>query len=212
MPIAFRPDLDSPKMSSGPPSATGSTSTVNVVQTLTNAHSYDEPSPTATPSPVPRETSTPTPFAVTPVTPNLTPPEVSSNSSQTTSTSSQPPKTHPANVQVNTRRANNAPTQPRWYIFLQSIGLKILTQLRFSCFHGLLPSTEPLKVVESPSRPTAVIRTGAHILPIIITAFIITFNAKGLLNGPEPSKSGEFALQIAAKIHVCSLNSYVCCF
>lgn len=61
---------------------------------------------------------------------------------------------------------------------------------------------EERKVLVSKSRYIAIARLGAHILPILITSFIIVFNAVGVLNGPDINSISRLSLQLASKVHV----------
>jgi hypothetical protein len=86
--------------------------------------------------------------------------------------------------------------------FLQSIGLKPLTELGFWKSRDEKP-----KVIVSDSRGMALARAGVHIFPITMTLSIFLLNKMNILNGPQFTGGGLFALQLVAKLHV-SLKAF----
>lgn len=96
------------------------------------------------------------------------------------------------------RPSNESPS----HTFLRSVGLKVLSSgERLKRHRKLHPTEEQPKVVESQSLVIAITRIGAHLLPILITVFLLLFNAIGFLNGPAITTPAEFALQVASKLH-----------
>ncbi len=82
---------------------------------------------------------------------------------------------------------------------LRSAGLKVLAAGKP---FRRREQKEEKKVLVSKSRYIAIARLGAHIFPMLITSFMIVFNAVGLMNGPEINSISKLILQVAAKIHV----------
>ncbi|KAF2279691.1 uncharacterized protein EI97DRAFT_455902 [Westerdykella ornata] len=131
------------------------------------------------------------------------PEQFSSSKHAATSTSVRQISPHNDDEKSGLRRRNhNATHTSPTRSLLRSVGLKIVTSgNRIRRRPQQRATGEPPKVVESRSLILALTRTGAHILPVSATVFLICFNAIGFLNGPDISTAANFTLQLAAKFY-----------
>lgn len=105
----------------------------------------------------------------------------------------------PSSTQTLNHAQRNTQGLSSWRTFLRSIGLRILALGRLA---KRRERAEEKKVLVSSSRCIAMARLGAHVLPILITVFIIVFNAVGMLHGPTIPSIAKLLLQVTAKLHV----------
>lgn len=93
---------------------------------------------------------------------------------------------------------------PAFQTLLHSTGLKLLSyKNRYKGPNG----QEVPKPVLSKSWALALFSLGTHVLPTMITIFLITFNARVMINGPPISVPAAYVLQGASKLHVCSQSA-----
>jgi hypothetical protein len=123
-----------------------------------------------------------------------------------------PLKTPRSTIQIPSSRVS-AKDVNLFRAFLRSVGLKFLASYgrggkfvipRFTLriFRNAPYTGELPKVILDGKRSIALVRAGVHILPFVITLFLVLFNGNKLLNGPQISGTAIFALQVAAKLHV----------
>lgn len=91
------------------------------------------------------------------------------------------------------------PKLPAFTYFLRSVGLKVIASTQYTRKLGV--KREEKKPVIITSRRLALAKAGVHLVPCLITVFLIGFNAGGFVNGPEISIVSRYFLQIASKLH-----------
>lgn len=113
-----------------------------------------------------------------------------------------PSRQHPSILD----RIKNALSRPAVHSLLHGAGLKPLSyKKRYKGPNG----QEVPKPVLSKSWVLALFSIGTHVLPTMITVFLITFNAKVMVNGPPISVPATYVLQGASKLHVRSKSGLI---